>query len=108
MLNTKNDWQRTLSDAALEVLRCSEKDAYARLVVPEPPAGAQAAGLRAKLGALTPQTVVRAPASSVDDAKALLAALWLLHDFLDESHTISQGLNSPTGSYWHAIMHRRE
>lgn len=43
-----------------------------------------------------------------DAAKACLAGLWLYHDFLDESHTISQGLHTPEGSFWHAIMHRRE
>ena len=41
-------------------------------------------------------------------AAACLAGLWLLHDFLDESHTISQGIQTTTGSYWHGIMHRRE
>jgi hypothetical protein len=34
--------------------------------------------------------------------------LWLAFDFLDESHTISQGLETSEGSYWHALMHRRE
>jgi hypothetical protein len=43
-----------------------------------------------------------------DAAAACLAGLWLYHDFLDESHTISQGLHTPEGSYWHALMHRRE
>jgi hypothetical protein len=37
-----------------------------------------------------------------------LAGVWLLHDFLDESHSISQRIDTPEGSYWHAIMHRRE
>jgi hypothetical protein len=41
-------------------------------------------------------------------AAACLSGLWLLHDFLDESHTISQSITTPTGSYWHGIMHRRE
>jgi hypothetical protein len=41
-------------------------------------------------------------------AACCLAGVWLLHDFLDESHTISQGIDTTTGSYWHAIMHRRE
>src|SRR4051794_5010170 len=41
-------------------------------------------------------------------AEACLAGLWLYHDFLDESHEISQRLSSSEGSYWHAIMHRRE
>jgi hypothetical protein len=43
-----------------------------------------------------------------DMARCCLSAVWLLHDFLDESHTISQGVDTPSGSYWHGIMHRRE
>ena len=38
----------------------------------------------------------------------LAAGLWLYVDELDRSHRISQGLDDQTGSYWHAIMHRRE
>ena len=34
-------------------------------------------------------------------------ALWL-HGFLDESHSIAQGIPSAEGSYWHALMHRSE
>jgi hypothetical protein len=41
-------------------------------------------------------------------AQACLAGLWLYHDFLDESHRISQDLSAAEGSYWHALMHRRE
>jgi hypothetical protein len=41
-------------------------------------------------------------------ANCCLSALWLWHDFLDESHTISQEIETPEGSYWHGIMHRRE
>jgi hypothetical protein len=41
-------------------------------------------------------------------AMGCLSGLWLYHDFLDESHTISQDLSSWIGSYWHGIMHRRE
>jgi hypothetical protein len=41
-------------------------------------------------------------------AQACLSGLWLYHDFLDESHTISQDLPGRMGSYWHGIMHRRE
>ncbi len=39
---------------------------------------------------------------------ALQAGLWLYVDELDRSHTLSQDLKNPTGSYWHGIMHRRE
>jgi len=41
-------------------------------------------------------------------AQCCLSALWLWHDFLDESHSISQDVETSDGSYWHAIMHRRE
>ena len=41
-------------------------------------------------------------------AQVCLAGVWLLHDFLDESHSICQNIDTPTGSYWHGIMHRRE
>jgi hypothetical protein len=41
-------------------------------------------------------------------ALGCLSGLWLYHDFLDESHTISQDLPGWIGSYWHGIMHRRE
>ncbi|MGH8672350.1 MAG: hypothetical protein ACREUA_10020 [Burkholderiales bacterium] len=41
-------------------------------------------------------------------ARACISALWLYHDYLDESHKISQSLNTREGSYWHAILHRRE
>lgn len=41
-------------------------------------------------------------------AECCLSALWLWHDFLDESHTLSQEIATAEGSYWHGIMHRRE
>jgi len=43
-----------------------------------------------------------------DMAACCLSGVWLLHDYLDESHTISQGIKTSSGSFWHAIMHRRE
>lgn len=43
-----------------------------------------------------------------DCAQVCLAALWLLHDDLDRSHTISQDIDTSEGSYWHGILHRRE
>ena len=39
---------------------------------------------------------------------ALQSGLLLWNDALEASHTISQGIESRTGSYWHGIMHRRE
>jgi len=46
--------------------------------------------------------------ADADMAAACRAGLWLGYNFLDESHAISQELHTTTGSYWHAILHRRE
>ncbi len=44
-----------------------------------------------------------------EQTRALVRSLVLLwHDYLDESHSISQNLHSPDGSFLHGIMHRRE
>jgi hypothetical protein len=48
------------------------------------------------------------PIADLNMARGCLAGVWLYHDFLDESHSISQEIHTPTGSYWHALMHRRE
>ena len=42
------------------------------------------------------------------DAEALKSGLWLLFDNFEESHAIAQNLGTPSGSYWHGILHRRE
>jgi hypothetical protein len=56
-----------------------------------------------KLKALKPQMICgQAAVVDRDMALAVLAGLWLYHDFLDESHAISQSIETPTGSYWHA------
>lgn len=39
---------------------------------------------------------------------AVRAGLLLWNDDLEASHTISQGISNATGSFWHAVMHRRE
>ncbi|MCA9218117.1 MAG: hypothetical protein KDB27_33830 [Planctomycetales bacterium] len=48
------------------------------------------------------------PITNRDMARCCLSGIWLWHDFLDESHELSQTVGSSTGSYWHGIMHRRE
>jgi hypothetical protein len=60
------------------------------------------------LSALDGAATDSAAAGHRDMAAGCVSGLWLLHDYLDESHTISQGIDTPTGSYWHGIMHRRE
>ncbi len=66
---------------------------------------------RAAKDLLTAADAVLAQAHGARDqnmAQACRAGLWLYHDFLDEAHTISQDIETPEGSYWHALVHRRE
>jgi hypothetical protein len=81
-----------------------DHDAYGHLV----PHGAGNATARDLLESAQPQDLITGSMTSRDDARAMLAGLWLWFDWLDESHSISQKIDTPTGSYWHAIMHRRE
>lgn len=71
--------------------------------------GAPREEYRPRLAALTLQSLFSGQ-KIVDEnaARCCLSALWLYHDFLDESHAISQEIETPDGSYWHGIMHRRE
>lgn len=65
--------------------------------------------VRPLLDRLTPDTLLAAgKAGDHSMATGCCAALWLYHDFLDESHCLSQEIETPEGSYWHGIMHRRE
>ena len=64
---------------------------------------------REQLEGLTAELVF--PGQTVVDQDAALcciSALWLLHHFLDESHQVSQAIDTPSASFWHGIMHRRE
>ncbi len=65
--------------------------------------------MRGRLATLTPEALL-APhrVHDRDMARCCLAGLWLYHNFLDESHALSQDIATPTGSYWHGLMHRRE
>lgn len=42
------------------------------------------------------------------DRPDLVAGIWLYVDELDKAHAACQDLETPTGAYWHAIVHRRE
>ncbi|MEM8874756.1 MAG: hypothetical protein AAGD32_10925 [Planctomycetota bacterium] len=93
-----------LTDAGRAVLMINPARAY-RTLVPSESGSAEARAALEPLDAykLTP-TFPAAP----EAANAALAGLWLWHDFLHESHQISQSIDNPTGSFWHMIMHRRE
>lgn len=86
--------------------------AIAALIGPEIPALDAGRPDRARLPELEAATLDHLFAhTAVRDeemARACISGLWLYHNFLDRSHTISQSIGSQTGSFWHGIMHRRE
>jgi hypothetical protein len=96
--------QDVLSPLAGKLLNLDRAAAYQKLVVDGP--GNQAA--KGMLEGLAPAQLLSAAVREPEMGRGLLAGLWLWHDWLDESHEIAQSMPSPTGSFWHAIMHRRE
>ena len=77
--------------------------------VPDVGPGTPNDAMRPKIGALTIESAFAGMRIVDNDAAGCcISALWLWHDFLDESHTISQEIETIDGSYWHGIMHRRE
>ncbi len=66
-------------------------------------------GVRGQLESLTVEKIFNGQKIvDLSAAECCLSGLWLWHDFLDESHSISQEIHAVYGSYWHGIMHRRE
>jgi hypothetical protein len=93
-----------LSADARSILTLGGPDAYSALVVH---GGGNDEG-KTLLRALRAEHVLSKPVARTDAGNAVLSGLWLWHDWLDESHRLSQEIHSSTGSFLHAIMHRRE
>ena len=70
--------------------------------------GEKSKPLADRLGKLSLDDLFPAGLSDEDMAHCSLSGIWLLHNFLDRSHEISQDINTREGSFWHAIMHRLE
>src|SRR5438046_2820029 len=77
-----------VSPAARQILKIDVEAAYTRLVVH----GGGNMKARAMLDGATPELMLSSIVQDKDDARAMLAGLWLWHDWLDESHRISQSL----------------
>src|SRR4051794_32254466 len=103
-LAMETEFYDVLSDAGASLLRAQERTSYAELVVHGNGNPTAAKALRAMTGA----DLLKAKPTRAQPAELLVAGLWLWHDWLDESHRISQRVETADGSYWHAIMHRRE
>lgn len=93
-----------LSAPALHVLKIDAATAYTTLV----PDREGASEAKDALELIKPASVTKSSAMDTEEAQSIVAGLWLWHDFLDISHTISQSIETPSGSFWHAVMHRRE
>lgn len=98
------DLLESLAQPARDALFLNQDTAYSALV-PRGPGSKQAFAL---LASLSPETVLKSRPRRNDMAAGALAGLWLWHDCLDESHRLAQEIHTPTGSFWHAIIHRRE
>lgn len=71
-------------------------------------AGKPEGALRSRLESLRPETIGGPKMADRQMALCCISGLWLWHNFLDESHSLSQEIETREGSYWHGIMHRRE
>lgn len=67
-----------------------------------------ASELESELQQLTVNDLFPDGISHSEPASCCLSGIWLLHNFLDRSHEISQAIHTREGSFWHAIMHRLE
>ncbi len=73
------------------------------------PHGPHSEELRDRMKSIRPEAMFgETPIAQPRDAMAVLAGLHLWNDALADSHSLAQGIETPTGSYWHGIMHRRE
>src|SRR5688500_5858965 len=91
----------TLQDA-IERLRT-------RSPVPLFAAGVWDEGLEHALRGADPEELF--PDRAVPDARmaaCALAGVHLWNDAFETAHNLCQAIKSPTGSYWHALCHRRE
>lgn len=53
-----------------------------------------------------PELTTQIGACATSDVCRCGLLVW--NDDIDAAHTITQGIETPTGSFWHAIIHRRE
>lgn len=101
-----SNYQRLYTGKLKEIVtRLEQRSSPPPLVVEKPYDDA----LRRRLMAISmPELFGGQEVRSLETARALLAGLFLWDDCLPEAHEISQTVNTSVGSYWHALVHRRE
>jgi hypothetical protein len=93
-----------LSELSHQLLKIDAEHAYEALL-PKIPGSPDAKSI---LDRTPPPALIATRLSDLENANLLRSALYLWHDYLPEAHEIYQEINTPTCSFWHAIMHRRE
>lgn len=96
-----------LSERGRKVLGVNAR-AYEALVVRGDGGHAEAVEAIDVLSMTRAEELFASPVREMDEARLALAGLWLWHDALEASHEICQSIETSGGSYWHAILHRRE
>ena len=91
-----------LSENAYRLLALSDAP-YRQLVVCTPGAPG------ARELAVTDQTdLINTRPADLLMLRGIACGIWLWNDHLDEAHKLAQSIETETGAFWHAIMHRRE
>ena len=70
--------------------------------------GTPKTGFKQRMEKTSPEPLLGTAIVSPEAADCCLAGMWLWNGFLDRSHELSQNIDTPEGSWWHGIMHRRE
>lgn len=97
-----------LTPLARRILKLNAESAYERLVIAPADGNPLALTDLTQAAAAGPLALLAHFPTNHSESNCLLAALWLWQDYLHESHDICQAIETPSGSYWHAILHRRE
>lgn len=95
-----------LTERARALLKHLTPDTYTRLLVRHEPVEPKKP--IDELRTLSNDDLFATAVKRADEASCVLAGLFLLFDQLDLAHRLVQELSSAGGSFWHAIMHRRE
>lgn len=103
-----NDPTDNLTPLARRILQRNAANAYERLTIRPGEGNPHALTDLLEAARAGPRSLCARFVTDENEAAALLAALWLWQDYLSESHEVCQAIETPSGSLWHAIVHRRE
>jgi hypothetical protein len=97
-----------LTPLARRILKIDADTAYEKLVIEPGQGNPHALTDLTEAAKAGPRSLCATFVTRESEAACILAGLWLWQDYLVESHEICQAIETPSGSLWHAILHRRE